>query len=165
MKKRSVFLGLALSLFLLTACVSESSQKIVAEELDLNTSGAEEVLNTDDHGGFHGDGTAYIVLSDKEGSILKDIQNDNRWKPTPLDEVSEALTYGRKMDDGAQYGPYLTGESGQTLIPRIKAGYYILIDRHSDRGKTPLISRYSFNLTFAIYDRESEKLYYVKFDT
>lgn len=163
MKKSRLCLGLILALLILAGCGSKSSQKIVTEALGIDASGGKEVIHTDDHGGFHGDGISYIVLEDEEGAILEAILRDNRWKITPLDVVSEVLAYGKTMPDGSQWEPVFM-EDRQPLIPKIEKGYYLLIDRHHNKTED-ILSRYSYNLTFSIYDLESQKLYFVALDT
>lgn len=164
MKKMRFCLRLILALLILAGCGSKSPQKLVTEDLGIDASGGKEVIHTDDHGGFHGDGTRYIVLSDEEGTILEEILRDNRWATTPLNEVSEVLAYGKNMPDGYPYGPILTGENQSLLIPKIEKGYYLLIDRQHNNTED-ILSRCSYNLTFAIYDLVGQKLYYVKLDT
>ena len=69
-------------------------------------------------------------------------------------------------DESGQYGYDLAEEVN---IPEVTNGYYYFCDRHSDSidssDDTNLLSRASFNFTLAIYDSDTNRLYYVEFDT
>ena len=71
---------------------------------------------------------------------------------------------GRK--DGVTYGYELAEEAH---MPSIDNGYYMFEDRHSEskdsRDDSELFDRYSFNFSIAIYDCDTDKLYYFEFDT
>ena len=63
-------------------------------------------------------------------------------------------------------GPYLTDDSGDPLLPGIANGFYRLIDRHSDAGDGQnLLERASLNVTLAVYDADSDTLYFCEMDT
>lgn len=54
-------------------------------------------------------------------------------------------------------------------FPPVQNGCYYFEDRHS-RSADPhsdsgLFQRHSFNVTFALYDADTQTLYYCKFDT
>ena len=50
-------------------------------------------------------------------------------------------------------------------IPEIRAGFYRLIDRHAQAGETDLLGRASLNFTLALYDTDTDTLYYFEMDT
>ena len=91
------------------------------------------------------------------------------WTPLPLDETAQALAYGVTREDGGEVfsaGPYLTDDSGDPLLPGIANGFYRLIDRHSDAGDGQnLLERASLNVTLAVYDADSDTLYFCEMDT
>ena len=64
-----------------------------------------------------------------------------------------------------QTGPYLTGEEWDPLVPEIREGYYRLIDRHAQAGESDILDRHSFNFTLALYDTETDTLYFCELDT
>ena len=64
-----------------------------------------------------------------------------------------------------QTGPYLTDGEGDPLVPEIRAGFYRLIDRHAQAGETDLLGRASLNFTLALYDTDTDTLYYFEMDT
>ena len=144
-------------------------------ELGVDISGYTEMTESDNHGGFHGDGellyTAYYnagpaaeleekleVLAGKETS---------GWKKLPMTEVLQAAAYGIK-EETRRVGPYVTLD-GQQALPEVKEGYYYFRDRHSqaedERDDSQLLQRHSFNFTLAVYDAENNVLYYYEGDT
>jgi len=144
-------------------------------ELGVDISGYTEMTESDNHGGFHGDGellyTAYYnagpaaeleekleVLAGKETS---------GWKKLPMTEVLQTAAYGIK-EETRRVGPYVTLD-GQQALPEVKEGYYYFRDRHSqaedERDDSQLLQRHSFNFTLAVYDAENNVLYYYEGDT
>lgn len=114
----------------------------------------------DTHGGLLGDGLYYLILdcSEKQETALKKVQD---WKPLPLSENLNRMLYGG--------GSYSYGLAGETHIPKIENGYYLFKDRHSEStdssDDTALFDRYSFNFSVGIYDTDTDRLYYLAFDT
>lgn len=118
------------------------------------------VEEKDSHGGFHGDGTYYLVL-DCSQNKEKAMETVKEWKELPLTENLNMVLYG---DENHKYH-----FAEEVNIPEIINGYYYFYDRHSestDAGDdTNLLRRASFNFTVAIYDSDMDKMYYVEFDT
>ena len=118
----------------------------------------------DTHGGFHGDGSYYLILDCSNGKekVLKKVEN---WNKLPLPENLNLIMYGGEKD-GVTYGYELAEEAH---MPAIDNGYYMFEDRHSEskdsRDDSELFDRYSFNFSIAIYDCDTDKLYYFEFDT
>lgn len=147
----------------LAACSSQKPQNIISNELGIDASSGNEVSSFDNHGGFHGDGTAYIALSFSDNTVLEQIQESTQWQAFPLDETVQALVYG-VSDATSRVGPFLYDENGNPLVPGISNGYYLLIDRHTDKEKN-ILNRSSFNFTLGLYDTDTNTLYYCEFDT
>lgn len=137
----------------------EASQ--VSRALGVNASAGTVVSASDSHGGFHGDGLTFIELSFPDDSFGDSIQNT--WHPLPLSDDLNPLIYG---SPGA--GPYIT-QDGVNCFPPIQNGCYYFEDRHSQstdpQSDHELFRRHSFNVTFALYDTDTQTLYYCKFDT
>lgn len=114
------------------------------------------VEELDTHGGFLGDGSYYLLLdcSDNEKEALDKVKG---WEKLPLSENLERI----------MYGGYELAEKAH--IPQIENGYYIFEDRSSEStditDDTELFDRYSFNFSIAIYDCNTNKMYYFEFDT
>lgn len=124
----------------------------------------EVVEELDTHGGFQGEGSHYLILdcSDNKEKALELI---NDWNKLPLSENLNLVMYGGEKD-GVIYGYELAKEAH---IPKIENGYYIFVDSQAegkDNGDdSELFNRYSFNFEIAIYDCDTDRMYYFEFDT
>lgn len=163
MKKTSLRLIMGVFVILmLSACQKSSSpQKEISHALGIDISnGAVEAYN-DSHGGFHGDGTSYASIRFPDDSIAKELSESSAWKTLPLSKNLSVLIYGA--------GAGLTNKDGENSFPVIQNGYYYFIDRHDQStdiyDDTNLLDRNSFNFTIAIYDTDTDTLYYAEFDT
>ena len=160
MKRLALALAAAL---LLAGCGAKSEEATVAKALGVDTSGASLLSSSDTHGGFLGDGTCCIALSFPDGRLEEQLAADPAWHSLPADETVQALVWGTQDEEGS-IGPYLTDTGGAPLVPAVQAGYYRLIDRHSDQT-APLLERGSFNFTVGVYDADARILYYCELDT
>lgn len=118
----------------------------------------------DTHGGFHGDGSYYLILDCSENKA-KALENISDWEKLPLSENLNLIMYGGEKD-GVTYRYNLAEEA---KMPYVKNGYYCFKDRHSE-SKNPnddseLFDRYSFNFSLAVYDIDTDTFYYFDFDT
>lgn len=163
MKKIWLPLGIAAALLLiLSACGTASPQETLSRELDLDLSAGEEVSSYDTHSG-NGDGTSCMVLDFTGHSLAGQLESASDWTPFPLDSTAQALVYGIS-EDTFSIGPFLTDADGAPLVPEIQNGYYRLLDRQTDTEE-PLLERFSFNFTLALYDTDCDMLYVCKLDT
>lgn len=102
----------------------------------IDVTGTTVVWDVETHGGFHGDGETYVVLSFDDDRALDAIQSNPSWKPLPLSENLSLLVHGRQTDVGIRRVPLtwrmLDLEAEDTpLFPDCDQGYYLFIDRHS----------------------------------
>lgn len=158
-----------LSVSILVGCQSNNSfQSKMSNTLGIDVSKGTEIAHNDSHGGFHGDGMTFVSISFSDNAILSQILENNEWKPMPLTQNLSILAYGITTDD-SRIGPYLTGENREAVMPEIENGYYYFIDRHSQstnsHDDSEVLNRYSLNFTIAIYDVDTNILYYAKLDT
>ena len=176
--KRILFCAAVCVVLVLTACGGRSTQErifdTITEELGLSVQDGQILSAADDHGGFHGDGTAFVQVKFSDSQVLEQIQKSGQWKAFPLDETVRALVYGVTEKTGTeetgitvyQTGPYLTDDDNDLLVPEIQEGYYRLIDRHREAEEgTDILHRASFNFTLGIYDAETNTLYFFQMDT
>ena len=142
MKKQTAFCAAAALSLLLAACSSQPPQEEVSQALGIDVSGGQVLSASDDHGGFHGDGTTFVELQFADDAVLEQIEEGGDWEALPLDRTARALVYGVTEETGTeetgitvfQTGPYLKDSDGNPLVPEIREGYYRLIDRHADPG-------------------------------
>ena len=166
MKKFFYVLSVIVSL-ILYACGTESGQAVVSGELGIDVSACEVISASDTHGGFHGDGTTFIVLDCADGDVLNQIREKSGWRTFPPDDSVKALVYGIE-NETEHIGPYLTDQEGNPLVPEIENGYYMLIDRQITEGwatGADILHRDSFNFALGLYDADTELLYYCELDT
>ena len=165
-----IILMAALTLFL-GSCARAGDMDEKAKPLGIDISSAEIISEEDDHGGFHGDGTTFIRLDCSGTDIYDQIRNGENWTPFPIDDTVKALVYGIEIREGDSLigiGPYLSDEDNKPLIPEIKNGYYLLIDRQAEEDKASgadILHRASLNFTLGIYDSDTDMLYYFERDT
>ncbi len=159
MKRLPVLLAAAIMCVVLAACGNKTPQEIVSKALDVDVSGGAEISYEDTHGGVPADGKTSIILQFNDNSVLDAIKKDPKWKAFPLDEIMQEIVYGSDMEiDGRPApGPFMK-------VPEIQNGYYILIDRHSEKDKN-ILERYSFNFTVGLYDVDTNIMYFCKLDT
>ena len=164
MKKRFIGTVLALTV-LLGGCSVVNTQKEISDAVGLDLRSAEVVSSEDTHGGFQGDGMEVTVLELSEAPDLTGLQG---WHELPLSQSVERLLYGVRTAEDTD-GPYLYGEDGAPLVPPVTNGSWFFLDRHSEctdpYDDSSVFDRYSFNLTVAVYDADTARLYYLEFDT
>ena len=122
------------------------------------------VAELEDYGGFPADGSHYLIL-DCSGNKQKALEIIKNWNKLPLSENLNIAMYGGEKD-GVIYGYELANEAH---MPKIENGYYIFEDRHSEsndgKDDAGLLGRHSFNFSIAVYDCDTDKMYFFKFDT
>lgn len=163
---RIVAWGLACLLLCgLAGCGSETMADRISEVTGLPSGVVQDSF--DNHGGFHGDGIAYAVVTFPDSAAERAIAQNPDWKPYPLDDTLQALLYGVTTASESS-GPYVTDDDGTPLFPEISDGYYVLLDRYEESApghEEDILHRASFNFTVAIYDKETRTLYYAEMDT
>lgn len=152
----------------IVTCLFLSSCRITGSEQDnylgFNPNAFTVVEEEDTHGGFHGDGSCYLILDcSRNTEHAKKITQD--WKQLPLTENLQLAMYGGEKN-GVQYDYNFAEEAHW---PIIRNGVYKFVDRHSEAvdksDDTNLFSRYSFNFSIALYDLDTNILYYFEMDT
>lgn len=166
----STFLAVVM-IIMLTACSSSNETKNISKMLGIDCSDGTISQSTDSHGGFHGDGSTYIEIKfdDTSGkTVAQEIENLTAWNELPLTDNLNTVVYG-KESPSASIGPYVVTSDGEPLFSTVTNGYYFFHDRHSEskdaKDDTDLFSRSSFNFTIALYDADTQTLYYFELDT
>lgn len=144
------FIGLVLFvvciLSLLCGCKLFANEKSLkdtaAERLNLVLDNATVLEEWDTHGGFHGDGDAFVKLSCADG-FEKHLSSE--WKPLPLE--GEAYRYFYEWG-----GVFEHPETNERVIPEIENGYWYFK------------STGAMNWEFALFDCEENILYFYVFD-
>ena len=173
--KRIVIVLSALMLAVLTmpGCVLSGradTKTTVGKWVELDLKEASVETDRDTHGGFHGDGNWFVQIDCSRRPLADEIGKNEHWKPLPVSENVSALLYGGsgwstvvKIDD------YDAGVFDEPLFPEVTNGWYYFYDRHDnakDRySDANVLSRYSFNFIVAVYDADTDTLYFCKLDT
>ena len=167
MKKR--ICGLLTAFFMASALSGCQSYEDVSLVLGADVENAEVILESDSHGGFHGDGERDIIFQFRDDTFEELIQMDQTWHPLPIqDDTVMALLYGLEKD-GVIYGPHLWAGQEEMRLPHIEKGYYLFYDRHAESvapfDSKGVLERNSLNITVAVYNTETDRLYYAELDT
>lgn len=136
-----------------------SIQKKISRALALDVSAGTVLVQSESHGGFHGDGMTYAALSFEDDRVQSKIAENGGWKALPLSENLARLVRGLPTEE----------LDSKSRILGVRNGYYCFLDRQADRtdrhDDTDVLNRYSFNFTIAVYDADADILYYVVLDT
>lgn len=159
-----VFVAAILVLFLV-ACDTSSTKDTISKSIGIDISHGQKISNYDTHSG-NGDGTSCVAFRFDDDEILEQIRENNTWNMFPLSDTVTTLVYGIS-DQTSRIGPFLSDQNGKALVPMIKNGYYLLIDRQAkeDELQPDILHRASFNLTLTLYDTDTKTLYVCKLDT
>jgi hypothetical protein len=154
MKKWKLWIAAASLMFLLCGC-GDGKLSDFSKECGVDLTSGTLVSCEDTHGGFHGDGDLFAVISFSDDSVCEEMEQKEGWKELPLSQNLGTFVYQ----------PYDENFS----IPEIENGYYYFYDRNTKStdpyDDSELLDRYSYNFTFAIYDMDSHTLYWCEIDT
>lgn len=163
---------IVLTLSLLLLCINlascgENSKNSYPYDTDIDFSKGETLEAWDTHGGFLGDGDYFEVKKFNEEdakTVIDKMKNNSKWKKLPMSKGLNSFIYGN-----TQWGGLAVNEDDKVLIPKIKKGYYCLIDRYDEKVNYDdfgeMMEQYSYNFTIAIFDTEKNKLYYYEYDS
>lgn len=115
----------------------------------------EIVESLDTHGGFHGDGTYYLIL-DCSANRVKAREAVRKWDRLPLPENVERLMFG---DANSWYRI-----ADEAKMPRVENGYYVFRNRSSNKATFDESGDIE-NFTIAVYDTDTDVMYYFEWDT
>lgn len=162
MRRIATLALIILCLTFFSACTAPEAG--VTEYFGFEISDFKIVEEEDTHGGFLGDGEYYLILdcSDNADDAQSIIAN---WQKFPLPETLSLLMYGGEKD-GNSYGYNFAKEAHW---PDIKNGVYKFVDRQRqaehEEDDSNLLDRGSLNFSLAVYDKDTDMLYYFELDT
>ena len=166
---------IAFTLILCSGCgikFGTDEKKEAGKALGLDLTSAVVIESSDTHGGFLGDGTQFLKLDCSGAHVAEQIENSPHWKPLPVSTHVSTLLYG-----GEGWSPIVKiddpdgGVYDKPLFPEVGNGWYFFYDRYDngasfDRYDDSLVlGRFSFNFTVAVYDADTDTLYYCEADT
>jgi len=169
MKKQLKYIFLLMIFIcLLTGCYSQALYKKISATLGIKIPANVKIEYEDTHGGFHGDGETFAKIqfdAFQAEEILRQITSLESWHKLPLSENLHLIMYGGERDN-VEYAYNFAKSFG---ISHVKNGYWFFVDRH-DKSTSPekdedIFERSSFNFTLAIYDIDTNTLYFFELDT
>ncbi len=170
-KKWNIISLIMVLLLIMTGCHAEKTYSVLSEiskTIGVDVSAGEMISESNSHGGFHGDGDTVVVIQFADNSFSKQIEETEEWNTMPLTENLTALVYGVQTE-GSSVGPMIHSGDGTPAIPEVENGYYYFRDRHyqstDPTDDSGVLGRASYNFTMAIYDTDSQILYYMELDT
>ena len=173
-KRIAVISAICIMISSLSNCSNEFDPKeYVESHLDINTESAQIDTVIEPPRSFNGDGNTYVVLNFSDNPITEEIKEKENWKQLPLTENLATIIYGGEKD-GKQIDAFVCdydggAKTGIPLIPQIENGYYYFKDRHLDAkdiyDDSKIFERESYNYTIAIYDEDTNLLYFWSEDT
>lgn len=98
---------------------------------------------------------------------MKNIEKNKKWKKTPLQKDLKLIIYGGELKKDGNY--YVYEPLPDYNIPKTKNGIYYFKDRfaenYPEEADTNINDRAAYNITFALFDLDTNKLYIYKLDT
>ncbi len=167
-KKWAALLLCMLVILNIGGCMHPNPLGKISRALQVDVTRGTVISESDDHGGFHGDGQAFMKIQFSDSKCIDEIKKSPVWKTLPMTDTVSVLVYGLESED-IRMEPMVKDQTGKPLLPNVKNGYYCFMDRFSQgEGKyddTEVMSRAAFNFTLAVYDADTSILYYVELDT
>jgi len=169
MKKQYILLLSFMTILLLAiGCSSQTINERISNVVGVEIRESIEIEHKDSHGGFHGDGetVAVIKFNETDGEkIQSDILKSKEWVNLPLSENLSLLMYG-----GEKNSIHYSYNLAEKLdMPVVSNGYYFFVNRHSNRVSSKddidIFNQNSFNFTIAVYDIDTQTMYYLEFDS
>lgn len=155
MRGFKLFLVVILMLRMVSACQEDTVQAKISKELGIDIREEIVISHDDSHGGWHGDGVQDTVLYLSDKTVIDQIKEN--WRPLPM---TETLT---RLNEMGWMG------TSHIIPPEVVNGYYCWKDRHSEAvdpaDDSGVHSRHSYNFTLAVFDADTNTLYFVKVDT
>ena len=147
MRGLAVSIGLAVMMGFCSCVKTETPLKVkerAEERLRLDLSATVTLDEWDNHGGFHGDGEAFVKLSTSEGFETQ-LEGKEGWNEFPL--TGEAYEYYYEWS-----GTFGSVQKGEKVIPEIQNGYWYF------ENTGPM------NWDFAAFDKDMGIFYYYEWD-
>lgn len=138
----------------------------ISWEIGVHISDGSIIEEKDDHGGFHGDGLEVVKIKIDEEDFASKLEASNRWNKN-MSKVVQAFLYGFD-ENNAGFGPFISDEDDNPLIPKFERAYYFFKDRGegNDPEDLSLLYEGAFrNVTIAVYDIDTSMLYYCEDDS
>ena len=159
MKKIVYSTLIAIIIFTIIGCASFSTCDYIKQEINIDISKCNILIDNSDSPSFNGDGE-YFVKADCSNDNENMLNQIRFWNELPLPEDVRLIMYGGEKN-GRTYSYDLADKAG---MPEIKNGVYLFDDRHIQSDKD-FLDRASYNFTVALYDKDLDTFYYYEYDS
>lgn len=165
---KRIFAVLLCSVLILGGCSildSDTTEEYISKQIGIDFNEDNGYLDSmsSTHGGFLGDGDFIAIYTFEDNSVEEQIKSNEHWSNSASINTS-AIMYG-----SANVSRFFEDENGNNVFPVVKNGYYYFYDRHSDAddpySSKDIFDRYSYNFTIALYDCDTDTLYFAELDT
>lgn len=156
MKKYTTIMICIFMLLCLVGCQSQKTMtEMISEEIGIGIESGEEIINYSSEETFHGDGEVFYGFQFSSNDLENKIKNDDLWKQLPVSSTLEEILKKSNFESFS--------------VPEISNGYYFFLDRHSEAidyyDEEKVLERNSMNYTLAIYDVDTQILYYIRYNS
>lgn len=176
-KAISVTVILLLSLVLLFALIrcsgddSSAGNEMyhhICEEIGISLPKDVAIKYEDSHGGFHGDGVLLAVVTatnEEDKSELKTILTHVGWRSELPEEMYAAFFGGVETIEGVEYPTAGYVHDLELDIPNVKNACFYYKDRYFEQyGEQCTFAPYTQNFTLAVFDLDTNILYFIEGD-
>ena len=140
----------------------DTVKSYVGEVLGSDVSEAEVLQNSDTHDDFDNVGVYYAELSFYEDSSFIDEVKDYGWTELPMTSELNKAVYGKANNNTYPYASLFEKEN--FYIPEVENGYYYFVDESAASDNSAASAEELTNFTLAIYDLDTNMLYFVEYD-
>ena len=152
---------LILTFFLIAGCSLSNREKYISKYIEANVDDCTILKEWDTHSGFLGDGEYFAKLKCSNSDSLKFSSN---WKKLPLPNIIQDILDIKWCDDANCLNFWEKYD-----VIKSNSGYYFFLNRHFDvKNKydvEELMNNVSYNFTLAIFEQDSNTIYYYEIDT
>ncbi len=166
-----VFLWMTLAFLFSGSCFAKPPSQAWLDNFHLQLDGATVEEAWDNHGGFHGDGERYMVLSltdsIEEQLTAKNNEYIGEGKGGPWYAINEYPTAYASLLENMK--DFREGGSGMQISIEIENGYFAVMNNFDGKDEFVFLSEDEplgsfWNCEFVLYDADEMKLYYYEID-
>lgn len=153
----------------LPGCGGTDRSAYIGGQIGISLPRGVSIKYTDSHGGFHGDGDLYAIVSfpdDETAARFSDGIEKAGWQTALSDEMYPWFYGGDVTIEGKASSTDGYFHDMGLDVPAVKDGYFFYRDRYLEQyGEACSFAPYTQNFTIAIFDADTDKLYFIEGDS
>ena len=168
----AVFIALAVvtiagvSYYMIKTDKSDQEKAVLrVEELTKMKINDVKVVKCDDtRDGWFGDGVRTVIIDFKNNEFKDNISKNKRMKKLPFPPNLQKFFY--KNNNGQLN--VSVDDNGKELIPKVKNGYYLFVNRKNNEDNmddSKFLNDYSHDFSIVLFDSDTNRLYFVEYDS